>query len=178
MLPSRLCDNSACGSTLNAIQMDGDGRQGIHGLKDYANTSTGRIAPGAEPCHVFMDVSNIAISNTLMQLTEPNSYRPVCYASRKLSTTERNYSTTEREALGMIYSVNKFHHYLLGRKFVFHVDHATLLYLVLKQFLTCKLARWVLLQEFQFEIQHRPGAQHRRSISKPHREWRRSRRRQ
>ena len=32
----------------------------------------------------------------------------------------------------MIYSINKFHHYLLGKKFTFHVDHATLLYLVSK----------------------------------------------
>ena len=74
---------------------------------------------------------------------------------------ERNYSTTEREALGMIYSSNNFLHYLLGRRFTFHVDHAALLYLVDKQALTGKLARWMLLlQEFDFIIQHRPGTQH------------------
>ena len=32
----------------------------------------------------------------------------------------------------MIYNINKFWHYLLGRKFTFHVDHAALLYLVEK----------------------------------------------
>ena len=51
----------------------------------------------------------------------------------------------EREALGMIYSINKFRHYLLGKKFTFHVGHAALLYLVSKQALTGKLARWMLL---------------------------------
>ena len=56
----------------------------------------------ANPFHVFVDASDIAIGSALMQLTEPNWYRPVYYASRKLSTTERNYCTTEREALGMI----------------------------------------------------------------------------
>ena len=57
----------------------------------------------------------------LMQLPEPNWFKtsPVYYANWKLSTTERNCSTTERDALGMIYSVNKFRHYLLGRKFTF-----------------------------------------------------------
>ena len=96
-----------------------------------------------------------------MQLTEPNWYKPVYYACRKLSTAERNYSTTEREALGMIYNINKFRHYLLGRKFTFHVDHAALLYLVGKQALIGKLARWMLLlQEFHFVIQHRLGTQH------------------
>ena len=64
-------------------------------------------------------------------------------------------------ALGMIYSVNKLRHYLLGRKFTFHIDHSTLLYLVSKQSLTSKLARWtLLLQEFEFDIVHRPGVQH------------------
>ena len=49
--------------------------------------------------HVFVDASDIAIGSALMQLEEPNWYRSVYYASRKLSTAERNYSTTEREAL-------------------------------------------------------------------------------
>ena len=113
------------------------------------------------PFHVFVDASNIAIGSALMQLTEPNWYRPVYYASGKLSDAERNYCTTEHEALGMIYTINKFQHYLLRQKFTFHVDHATLLYLVKKQTLTRKLARWILLlQEFDFVIQHRPGTQH------------------
>ena len=41
------------------------------------------------------------------------------------------------------------------------MDHAALLYLVSKQSLTGKLARWMLLlQEFEFDIYHRPGTQH------------------
>ena len=61
----------------------------------------------------------------------------------------------------MIYNINKFWHYLLGKKFIFHVDHTALLYLVSKQALTGKLARWMLLlQEFDFDIQHRSDTQH------------------
>ena len=40
--------------------------------------------------HVFVAASDIAIGSALMQLEEPNWYRPVYYVSRKLSTTERN----------------------------------------------------------------------------------------
>ena len=69
--------------------------------------------------HVFVDASDIAIGSALMQLEEPNWYMLVYYASRKLSTAERNYSTTEREALGMVYSINKFRHYLLGKNLHF-----------------------------------------------------------
>ena len=82
--------------------------------------------------HVFVDASDVGIGSALMQCTPPTWYQPVYYASRRLSTAEKNYSTTEREALGMIYSINKFRHYLLGRKFTFHVDHSALLYLVNK----------------------------------------------
>mgnify|MGYP007065657365 CR=1 FL=1 len=96
-----------------------------------------------------------------MQLTELKWYRSVYYASRKLSKAERNYSTTEREALGMVYSVTKYRHYLLGRKFSYHVDHSALIYLISKASLTGKIARWtILLQEFDFNIYHRPEAQH------------------
>jgi hypothetical protein len=61
----------------------------------------------------------------------------------------------------MIYSVTKFRHYLLGKKFTFHVDHLALLYLVSKALLTGKLAQWtLLLQKYEFDIVHRPGIQH------------------
>jgi hypothetical protein len=40
----------------------------------------------------------------------------------------------------MIYSVTKFHHYLLGKRFMFHVDHLALVYLVSKALLIGKLA--------------------------------------
>jgi hypothetical protein len=111
--------------------------------------------------HVFVDESDIAIGSVLMQKYDKNWFRPVYHASRRLSKAERNYSTTEREALGMIYSVTKFRHYLLSKRFTFHVDHSALLYLVSKASLTGKLARWtLLLQEYEFDIVHRPGAQH------------------
>ena len=42
----------------------------------------------AQPFHVFVDASDIAIGSALMQLTTPNWYRPVYYSSRKLSTAE------------------------------------------------------------------------------------------
>lgn len=61
----------------------------------------------------------------------------------------------------MIFSITKFQHYLLGSKFVFHVDHSTLLYLVAKQALHVKIARWMLiLTEFEFTFIHTLGSTH------------------
>ena len=51
-------------------------------------------------------------------------------ASKALTKTKKNYSTTEREALGMIYAMGKFMHYLIGSTFVSHVDHNALVYIV------------------------------------------------
>ena len=62
----------------------------------------------AKDFHVFINGLDIAIGSALIQLSEPNWYRPVYYASRKLSTIEWSYSTTEREVLDIIYNVNKF----------------------------------------------------------------------
>jgi hypothetical protein len=108
-----------------------------------------------------VDASDIAIGSILMQKYEKNWFRPVYYASRRLSKAEKNYSTTEREALRMIYSVTKFRHYLLGKRFTFHVDYSALVYLVSKASLASKLAQWtLLLQEYEFDIVHRPDAQH------------------
>lgn len=45
----------------------------------------------------------------------------------------------------MIYAVTKFRHYLLGNKFVLHIDHQALVYIVNKAALVRKMARWMLL---------------------------------
>ena len=49
--------------------------------------------------------------------------QPIAYASRLLSKVEENYTTIKKEALAMVYAVNKFRHYLLGNRFIFYVDH-------------------------------------------------------
>jgi hypothetical protein len=45
--------------------------------------------------------------------------QPIAYASRFLNNAKKNYTTTKREALPMVYALHKFRHYLLGNKFVF-----------------------------------------------------------
>ena len=77
--------------------------------------------------------------------------QPIYYASK--AKAERNYNTTKIEALGVIYIVTKFRNYLLGNKFVLHVDHQAHIYIVNKVSLVRKMAWWILLlQEFDFTI--------------------------
>src|ERR1700738_1920331 len=111
--------------------------------------------------HVHCDASNIAIGAVLAQKVNGNIDSPIYYASRLLNQAEKNYSTTEREALAMVYSVNKFRHYLLANHFVFYVDHQALLYLINRPIISGRIARWMLLlQEYDFEIVYMPGRRH------------------
>ena len=89
---------------------------------------------------------------------------PVSYASRQLNSVEKNYTTTEREGLGMIYAVKNYRHYLLANKFVFFTDHQALLYLVNKPYNTGRIVRWFLiLLEFDFTVMVKKGITHQRA---------------
>ena len=109
--------------------------------------------------HVYTNASDRALQGALMQEHIVGYIlEPIYYASKALTRAKKNYNTTEREALGIIYTVTKFRHYLLGNKFVLHVDHQALVYIVNKASLVGKMARWMLLlQEFDFTIQHTLG---------------------
>ena len=111
--------------------------------------------------HVHTDASDIAVGAMLAQNPTGKTNQPIAYASRLLSKAEKNYTTTEKEALAMVYVVNKFCHYLLGNKFIFYVDHLALQYLVNKPQVSGRLARWLLLfLEFDFKVIYKSGKIH------------------
>jgi len=68
----------------------------------------------------------------LAQEREGDIDHPMVFSSRNLSTAEKNYTTTEREGLAMVYALQKYRHYLLGGHFRMYIDHSTLRYLVNK----------------------------------------------
>jgi hypothetical protein len=82
--------------------------------------------------HINIDVSALDVGAILIQLADDAIDHPNVYASRKLNKAERNYSNTEREALGMVFALQKFRHYLLANPFIFYIDHQSLEYLVNK----------------------------------------------
>lgn len=82
--------------------------------------------------HIHVDASNFVIGATLAQVGMQGLDHSIFFTSRLLSRVERNYNTIEREALRMVYTVQKFHHYPLATPFTFYVDHQALMYLVNK----------------------------------------------
>jgi hypothetical protein len=107
---------------------------------------------------VQVHASMTALGAILEQPGEGNLHHPVYFASRKISQAEHNYTTTEREGLAMVYSLQNFRHYLLGSHFKFLIYHSSLKYVVKKPVLEGCICRWFLLfQEFSFEVVVKPG---------------------
>jgi len=101
------------------------------------------------------------VGNTPSQLDVNGHDHHIHFASRQLTSVEKNYNMTEQEGLVVIFSLKKFHHYLLGYKAKIVTDHKTLTYLVNKPNPSGRLVRWLLLmEEFDIDIVHRPGRWH------------------
>jgi hypothetical protein len=74
------------------------------------------------------DASSEGVGAVLLQYYDDVPH-PVAYASRKLLSAEKRYSTIERECLAIIYGIDKYKYYLVGQEFILEVDHKPLIYL-------------------------------------------------
>lgn len=84
--------------------------------------------------------------------------RVIAYASRSLTSSERNYSVIQRECLAIIFALKQFRHYLLGHPSLLNTDHAPLQWLSAQK-MEGMLCRWALaLQEYDFKILYRRGS--------------------
>ena len=105
------------------------------------------------------DASECGIGAVLSQRQE-GIERVIAYGSRTLTKSERNYSTTRKELLALVYFLQHFRCYLLGQPFIVRTDHAALTWLQQFKHPEGQLARWLeQLQEFEFQTEHRPGKQ-------------------
>ena len=109
---------------------------------------------------LYTDASDVGLGVVLSQHDDSGTERVVAYGSRSLTPRERNYATTEKEALAIHYGTQYFRLYLLGRKFTIVTDHNALRWLNTIE-PKGRLARWLMdLQEFEFSVHHRAGKSH------------------
>ena len=100
------------------------------------------------PFEVMCDTSDLAVGAVLGQRAEGKPY-VVYYARKTLNEARRNYTTTEKELLAVVYALDKFHAYLIGAEIIIFTDYFALKYLLTKKNAKTRLIRWVLLlQEF------------------------------
>ncbi|CAM8987102.1 unnamed protein product [Rhodiola kirilowii] len=109
------------------------------------------------PFEIMCDASDFAVGAVLGQKIEKKA-GVIYYASRTLDPAQRNYSTTEKELLAVVFALEKFRPYLLGAKVIVYSDHAAIRYLMKKKEAKPRLIRWILLlQEFDVEIRDKKG---------------------
>lgn len=89
----------------------------------------------------------------------------IAAASRTLTPAERNYSNIDREALAIMFGLQKFYKYLIGHHFIIQSDHKPLERILnqhkeVPSLAASRLTRWAItLGAFDYEIEHRPGQQ-------------------
>ena len=106
------------------------------------------------------DASHYGVGAVLSQLQDGHE-RVIAYFSRSLNRAEKQYCVTRKELLAMVKAIRHFHCYLYGRKFVLRTDHAALRWLLNFKCPEGQLARWLeQLQQYDLEVQHRPGSNH------------------
>ena len=77
------------------------------------------------PAKVSADASSYGLGAVLMQEAE-SEWRPVAYASRSMTDTERRYAQIEKGALAIIWACEKFSDDILGKSITIETDHKPL----------------------------------------------------
>ena len=109
---------------------------------------------------IHPDACGYGIGAVLLQ-QQDGTERPLAFASRLMSSSERNYSITEKECLALIWAIKKFRPYIFGCPLKIVTDHHALCWLQSKTDLAGRLARWsMVLTEYKYTITHKNGRLH------------------
>ena len=76
-----------------------------------------------KPFHVYTDASDRQLGATVVQ-----DGKPLGFYTRKLNSAQMNYTTQERELLGIVEGMKAFEGVLFGQDITIHTDHLNILY--------------------------------------------------
>ncbi|XP_058461165.1 uncharacterized protein K02A2.6-like [Malaya genurostris] len=112
---------------------------------------------------LYVDASSVGLGAVLVQKDKCSVPRIITFASKGLTSAEKAYPQTQREALAVVWAVEKLYLYLYGIHFTVFTDHKTLEYIYGGKYRDGKRAcsraeSWALrLQPYEFKIKHIPG---------------------
>jgi hypothetical protein len=109
--------------------------------------------------YLATDGSKLGLGAVLYQMDGKHE-KVICYISRSLTASEKNYHSNVLETLALVFAVRNLRSYLIGDEFSVITD-STALQALFKAPNPGMQLRWVLeLQEYSFTVTHRPGRKH------------------
>ena len=121
--------------------------------------------------YIETDASRVGLGAALLQMWEettcqkdmvPNNkiLHPIAFASKCLTGAEHRYSNMEREALGILHGLKKFHHYCFAKEVHIIIDHKPLVAIFKKDVaMLSQCIQHILLNIHQYRVQilYKPG---------------------
>ena len=118
------------------------------------------------PIKMAGDASAYGVGAVISHQYPDGRERPIAYASHTLSSAEINYSQIEKEALSLVFGIQKFHSYLYGRQFTLVTDHKPLTTVLgpkhgIPSMAAARLQRWaLLLSAYSYNIEFKRTKDH------------------
>jgi len=119
-----------------------------------------RYPDHSQPFILTTDASKSGISYILSQKDREGREYVCYYGARSLRGSEKNYGSTDLEALAVVEGVETYHTYLIDKKFTIITDHAALKYLDSAKFRggSGRMARWAQrLMQYDYTVQYKEG---------------------
>ena len=113
-----------------------------------------------KPYTLETDASDDAVGFVLSQEVD-GKQRPIAYSGKRMNDAQKNYSTTEKEAMAVVLGFQQFDSFLRGNQVRVITDHVALKWLLTHKQPKGRVARWIAyLQQFDFTVEHKAGKEH------------------
>ncbi|UYV75780.1 hypothetical protein LAZ67_13001327, partial [Cordylochernes scorpioides] len=107
---------------------------------------------------VHCDASAEGLAGMVLQMDEDCKWRLVYCVSKKTTEAEKMYHSSKLELMAIVWTLDRLRQFLVGIKFTVVTDCQALVYMNAKKTTNPQIARWYnLIQEYDFEIRHKPG---------------------